>query len=112
MKTRAFFAAILLCALPALAAPSFVVTHAGRLYDSEDKPASGTVQLTFSLHTEPAIGGSDAVVWTDSFDNVPLDHEGIYTVVLGDVSGAAGPNHHALTPELVAGDRWLAVTVN
>ena len=96
----------------ASADPSLVLNHTGRLLDDKDQPVTGTANLVFELHTGPAPGGTDKVAWTDTFASVPLSAAGIYTVLLGDTSTAAGANHVALTSETFTDDRWLAITVN
>jgi hypothetical protein len=110
---RAVFALVLAAAVPAaFAEPSLVLNHTGRLQDMEDKPLTGQVRLDFELHTEPGAGGSDQVVWNDSYTDVSLSPAGFYTVVLGDTSTAGGTGHTALAPEKFTGDRWLALKVN
>jgi hypothetical protein len=94
----------------ALAAPSLTLNHLGRLLDENDAPVTGTVTLKFELHTLFASGVGDETVWTDTRESVPLDKSGVYSVLLGDTS--APGTHLALTANLFAADRWLAVTVN
>ena len=103
----------LLALVPALAAaaPAFVLNHSGRLVDAADQRVNGAVALTFELHTAPAPGPGDAVVWHDAYPSVNVA-DGFYALLLGDTSTAAGEGHSALTGDLFAGDRWLAISVN
>src|SRR5438105_292260 len=95
-----------------LAALTLVLTHMGRLLGPDDKPAAGQVALTFALHSNPAPGGADATVWTDTFAGVGLDATGVYVVELGEPQDAQGGAHAAFPADAFAADRWLSVAVN
>ena len=104
------FAVAVFGSASALAAPTLIINHIGRLLDATDNPVVGQVTLKIDLHTEQTAGGSDAIVWSDTFQEFVTD--GLYSIALGDTSTSAGAGHTALTPDLFTGDRWLAVTVN
>ncbi len=108
-----FLAAVVcLASSSALAAPALVLNHSGRLRDGNDQPVTGTANLSFVLHTTSDGANGDGTPWSDAFTNVPLDRNGVYFVALGDTSGSSGSSHTAFTPQMFAGDRWLAITVN
>jgi len=80
-----------------------LIKFSGTLLDGEGKPRSGTAGLTFALYKEQQ-GGTP--LWVET-QNVTLDAQGHYTVLLG-ASKAEG-----LPLDLFAGNeaRWLAVQV-
>ena len=108
---RTIAVASLLLSSAGFATPSLIVNHEGRLLDSDDKPINTPVTLKFELHTLFSADGNDTVVWSDTYTGLPVTN-GVYSVALGNTTGAAGAGHTALTADLFSDDRWLAVTVN
>ena len=111
MRPSSLVLATLLPAV-ALAAPTLVLNHSGRLLDDKDAPVTSAVTLKFELHASAIVNAQDQIVWSDTFANVPVDSHGVYSVSLGDTSAASGTGHVALAGTLFADDRWLAITVN
>jgi hypothetical protein len=94
---------LLLCALfplTAVAVPSGVLTHEGRLFDATDRPVDGVVDFTFALYTE-ATGG--AVAWSEARGAVPVT-QGVYALALGEST----PIPASL---FAAGELFLSVSV-
>ena len=73
----AAFAAVFSTAGIALAVPS-LLTHQGRLYDSNDEPVNGAVDMEFALYATEAAA---TPVWTETH-NVTFE-DGYYSVTLG-----------------------------
>lgn len=100
---------LICCTLPLMAqsAPSAdsvvpaVVKFTGALNDSNGKPLTGTVGVTFLLYKEQTGG---APLWIET-QNVQADKNGHYSVLLGSASS------HGLSAEAFTGGeaRWLAV---
>jgi len=61
-----------------------VTYFSGAVKDAAGAPRTGTVGIAFSLYEEPQGG---AALWTE-IQNVPLDDQGRYTVLLGPCSRA------------------------
>jgi hypothetical protein len=64
------------------AASTSTLTHQGRLFDAADRPVDGAVDLIFALHSGPS-GGT--ALWTETRPATPV-HQGVYTLVLGEVA--------------------------
>jgi hypothetical protein len=78
-------------------------SFSGALSDSAGKPISGAVRMIFSLYREKESGSP---LWTE-IQNVQLDEQGRYTILLGPVLGAGLP------PDPVGGGQmqWLGIQV-
>jgi hypothetical protein len=106
-------AAIILCAAAHAAAQTgvpLVVNHHGRLLDPEDKPLAGPVDLTISFYelSRPDDQGNDPLVWTETYDAVPM-HDGAYALAIGDpLAGGA----LALEDFPPGEPRWMEIKVN
>jgi hypothetical protein len=85
---------------PASVVPT-LVNFSSVLTDTNGKPLTGTVGVTFSLYKDQQGG---APLWLET-QNVQPDKSGHYTVMLGSAGG------HGLPPELFASGeaRWLGV---
>ena len=79
---------------------------AGNLSDPSGAPVNGAETITAELHTTAVGSAEDAVVWTGAYSVNAV--RGGFSVTLG--STAAG--NAILTPELFAGPRFLALSVN
>jgi trimeric autotransporter adhesin len=80
-----------------------LVNFSGTLTDSNGKPITGTVAVTFSLYSDETGG---AALWMET-QNVQLDSRGHYTVMLGSTSSTGIPSDI-----FVAGEaHWLGVQV-
>jgi hypothetical protein len=80
-----------------------LVNFSGTLTDSDGRPLSGTVAVTFSLYSEQNGG---AALWIET-QNVQPDSHGNYTVILGSTSSTGLP-----AEIFVAGEaHWLGVQV-
>jgi len=81
-----------------------LVKFTGALSDTNGKPLTGTVGITFLLYKEQAGG---APLWMET-QNVQADKNGHYSAMLGSVS-----DHGLPADVFVAGEaRWLAVQVS
>jgi hypothetical protein len=78
-----------------------VVKFSGVLTDTNNKPVSGTVGVTFSLYKEPQGG---AALWVET-QNVVADKTGRYTVMLGSATSQGLPSDLFASGEA----RWLGV---
>jgi trimeric autotransporter adhesin len=100
---------VICCALPAVAQQSAsansvvpaMVKFAGSLLDTDGKPLTGTVGVTFLLYKEQAGG---APLWMET-QNVQADKNGRYSVMLGSASSHGIPGEAFAAGEA----RWLAV---
>jgi hypothetical protein len=89
--------------VPALPVPR-LVKFAGTLKDELGKARAGVVSLTFAIYKEQEGG---AALWLET-QNVELDEQGRYTVLLGATKGDGLP-----LELFTAGEpRWLGVQVN
>lgn len=106
-KTLLAFAALVVSATLARAAP-LVIPHQGRLLDSNDQPATGTVELAFKLYAKAAdVGGStEAPLWSARYEGVVLAAGGVYGLNLGEGNG-----NELDSAKFDGGDRWIGVTV-
>ena len=80
-----------------------LVRFSGTLKDQDDKPLTGTVGVTFSLY-KTQDGGS--ALWMET-QNVKLDDQGNYSVLLGSTSPKGMPQDLFNCAE----PRWLGVQV-
>src|SRR6266446_6022556 len=89
--------------VPALPVPR-LVKLAGTLKDELGKPRTGVVGVTFAIYKEQEGG---AALWLET-QNVELDEQGRYTVLLGSTKSEGLP-----LELFTAGEpRWLGVQVN
>src|SRR6266850_2881054 len=89
--------------VPALPVPR-LVKFAGTLKDEQGKGRTGVVGVTFAIHKEQEGG---AALWLET-QNVQLDEQGCYTVLLGSTKSEGLP-----LELFTAGEpRWLGVQVN
>ncbi len=79
-----------------------VTYFSGAVKDATGAPGTGTVGITFSLYEEPQGG---APLWTE-IQNVPLDDQGRYTVLLGSMQPEGLPQDLFSSGKA----RWLGVT--
>lgn len=80
-----------------------LVNFSGTLIDTNGRPETGKVAITFSLYSEPTGG---AALWMET-QNVEPDSRGHYTVMLGSTSNTGLP-----ADIFVAGEaHWLGVQV-
>src|SRR5712691_7670369 len=89
--------------VPTLAVPR-LIKFAGTLRDAQGKPLSNTVGLTFAIYKEQEGG---AALWLET-QNVPLDEQGHYSVLLGATKSDGLPLELFTSGE----PRWLGVQVN
>jgi hypothetical protein len=89
--------------VPALPVPR-LVKFAGTLTDEQSKPRTGAVGVTFAIYKEQQGG---AALWVET-QNVELDEQGRYTVLLGATKSEGLPLELFATGE----PRWLGVQVN
>src|SRR5216684_7839740 len=89
--------------VPALPVPR-LVKFAGTLKDELGKPRAGVVGVTFALYKEQEGG---AALWLET-QNVELDEQGRYTVLLGSTKSEGLPLELFVSGE----PRWLGVQVN
>src|SRR6266446_4568110 len=89
--------------VPALPVPR-LVKFAGTMKDELGKPRTGVVGVTFAIYKEQEGG---AALWLET-QNVELDEQGRYTVLLGSTKSEGLP-----LELFTAGEpRWLGVQVN
>jgi len=89
--------------VPALQVPR-LVKFAGAFKDELGKPRTGVVGVTFAIYKEQEDG---AALWLET-QNVELDEQGQYTVLLGATKSEGLPLELFTTGE----PRWLGVQVN
>src|SRR5712691_11320464 len=89
--------------VPTLAVPR-LIKFAGTLRDAQGKPLSNTVGVTFAVYKEQEGG---AALWLET-QNVPLDEQGHYSVLLGATKSDGLPLELFTSGE----PRWLGVQVN
>src|SRR6266478_1524268 len=89
--------------VPTLPVPR-LVKFAGTLKDELGKPRTGVVGVTFAIYKEQERG---AALWLET-QNVELDEQGRYTVLLGSTKSEGLPLELFTTGE----PRWLGVQVN
>src|SRR5712691_6714872 len=89
--------------VPTLAVPR-LIKLAGSLKDAQGKPLSNTVGVTFAIYKEQEGG---APLWLET-QNVPLDEQGHYSVLLGATKSEGLPLELFSSGE----PRWLGVQVN
>jgi hypothetical protein len=89
--------------VPALPVPR-LVRFAGTLKDEQGKPRTGVVGVTFAIYKEQESG---AALWLET-QNVQLDEQGHYTVLLGSTKSEGLPLELFSAGE----PRWLGVQVN
>src|ERR1700688_4177842 len=89
--------------VPALPVPR-LVKFAGTLTDEHGKPRTGAVGVTFALYKGQEGG---AALWVET-QNVELDEQGRYTMLLGATKSEGLPLELFATGE----PRWLGVQVN
>src|SRR6266436_8419919 len=89
--------------VPALPVPR-LVKFAGTLKDELGKARTGMVGVTFAIYKEQERG---AALWLET-QNVELDEQGRYTVLLGSTKSEGLPLELFTTGE----PRWLGVQVN
>src|SRR5712691_7174294 len=88
--------------VPTLAVPR-LIKLAGTLKDAQGKPLSNTVGVTFAIYKEQEGG---AALWLET-QNVELDEQGRYTVLLGAMKSEGLPLELFSSGE----PRWLGVQV-
>ena len=89
--------------VPALPVPRWV-KFAGMLKDELGKPRTGVLGVTFAVYREQEGG---AALWLET-ENVELDEQGRYTVLLGSTKSEGLPLELFSAGE----PRWLGVQVN
>src|SRR5229473_385582 len=89
--------------VPALPVPR-LVKFAGTMKDGQGKPRTGVVGVTFAIYKEQEGG---APLWLET-QNVELDEQGHYTVLLGATQNEGLPLELFSSGQL----RWLGVQVN
>jgi hypothetical protein len=92
---------VTLVAVPGFAAVPGQVDFQGLLLDSAGQPATGTVDLVFTLFDAPTAG---TAVWSETLPTVPLV-DGVYSVTLGATTPIA-------SSVLATGDVHLEISVD
>jgi len=76
------------------------ISYQGSLTDSDNKPYSGTVKMTFVIY-DAKEGGND--LWAETLDNVTIKN-GLLNLILGKQTD--------LTSDIVEGQRYYGITIN
>jgi hypothetical protein len=96
-------AALLFCALAAVADVAPTMNYQGMLYDDQGQPLQGLHDLTFKIYPTPS-GFTTPALWSEWQREVPIT-DGLFSVMLG--------TYETLSAGLFANEElWLAVAVD